>query len=362
MKLLALDTAMAACSAAVIDTAHPLPLAKAWAAMERGHAEALAPMVKQVMTEAGIPFSALERIVVTIGPGTFTGVRIGLAMARGLGLALGIPVIGIDALSAIAGNCPREDQPLLVVADARNGEVYGALFEGGKLAKPPAVITVDSLLSELPPGPFRVMGTAAENLIAQSGRDDLERFRGSDLPNAASFGPPGALHAAPDAMPQPLYLRAPDAKPQTPANSLRIRSIGAAESPVLAAIHRECSGKPWDEEAFAKLLATGAEASLAQEGDEPLGFILTRAAADETEIIMIATRPFARRRGIAKALVRHQAKDLASRGITRFFLEVASLNQPARQLYAACGFKEAGVRKAYYAGDDAIVMRMELQA
>jgi len=223
-------------------------------------------------------------------------------------------------------------------------------------------MAIESLLGRLPQIPFRIMGTAAETVIVQSGRGDLKRIQGRDLPDAANFGPLGALLPAPEAMPQPLYLRAPDAKLQVPTNSLRIRSIGAAESPVLAAIHAECFDKPWDAEAFAKLLAAGAESFLALESSEPLGFILARAAADEAEIITIATRPIARRRGIAKALVRHQTQHLACRGLTKLFLEVASRNQPARQLYAACGFKEAGVRKAYYESDDAVVMRMELQA
>jgi tRNA threonylcarbamoyladenosine biosynthesis protein TsaB len=362
MKLLALDTAMAACSAAVIDTAHPLPLAKAWVPMERGHAEALAPMVKEVMEQADLPFASLERIVVTIGPGTFTGLRIGLAMSRGLGLALGIPVLGIDTLSAIAANHPREDQPLLVAADARNGEVYGALFEGGKLAMPPVLLATQSLLERLPQVPLRIAGSAAENVMVQSGRSNLERLPGCDLPDAANFGPLGALLPTPQSMPQPLYLRAPDAKPQAPGNSIRIRTIDQAEASILAAIHAECFDKPWDAAAFAGLLATGAECSLALEGGEPLGFILTRAAADEAEIITIATRPLARRRGIARALLRHQAKDLASRGITRLFLEVGSHNLPALQLYAALGFKEAGLRKAYYESGDAVIMRMELKA
>ncbi len=127
MKLLALDTAMAACSVAVYDSQRACVLASAFASMERGHAEAIAPMVRDVMVEAGLEFRELDRIAVTIGPGTFTGVRIGLSMARGLGLALDRPVTGIDTLSAIAVNEARA--PLLVTADARRDEVYAALFD-----------------------------------------------------------------------------------------------------------------------------------------------------------------------------------------------------------------------------------------
>src|ERR1051325_1687828 len=85
MKLLAVDTALGACSAAVLDG--ETVLAHRFAAMERGHAEALAPMVQEVMNEAGLTFAALDRLAVTTGPGTFTRQRVGLAFMRGLRLA-----------------------------------------------------------------------------------------------------------------------------------------------------------------------------------------------------------------------------------------------------------------------------------
>src|SRR4051812_35357837 len=118
MKLLALDTAMGACSVAIHHSGWDV-LAKAFVAMDRGHAEAIAPMVRDVMAQAHISFGELDRIVVTVGPGTFTGVRIGLAMARGLGLALDIPVVGIDTLTAISVNLTEDGLPALVASDAR---------------------------------------------------------------------------------------------------------------------------------------------------------------------------------------------------------------------------------------------------
>src|SRR6187399_2853183 len=92
MLILALDTSMAACSVCVYDADKSLVIGANQQFMERGQAEALAPMVQDTMTMAGVGFSDLSRIAVTTGPGTFTGVRIGLAMARGLGVALNIPI------------------------------------------------------------------------------------------------------------------------------------------------------------------------------------------------------------------------------------------------------------------------------
>jgi tRNA threonylcarbamoyladenosine biosynthesis protein TsaB len=368
MKILGLDTAMAACSVAVIDTSHALPLASAFVPMERGHAEALAPMVERVMAEAGLEFSALDRIAVTTGPGTFTGVRIGLAMARGLGLALNRPVIGIDSLSAIAAN-ESADSPLLVVSDARNNEVYAALFDAGReLIKPPHV-TIAAAAAEGAPEGATILGTAADTVIASSGRNDLVRSAAATLPIAARIA---ALAAdAPGAgMPAPLYLRAPDAKPQPAglrkAAALKFIEATSVSVPLLAAMHGECFDRPWTEQSFAELLSMpGATATIAMELEEPVGFILTRRAADEAEIIMIATRPHAQRRGVAKILLEHQIAALKSSGVNQLFLEVADSNAAARGLYEALGFKQAGLRRGYYqrpggSPEDALVLSRNL--
>lgn len=367
MKILSIDTAMAACSAAIVDTDASQPVAQAWAAMERGHAEALPPMVAEVMRASGLSLSAVDRIAVTTGPGTFTGVRIGLAFARGLGLARGILVIGIDSLSAIAANEPA-GAPLLVACDARNDEIYAALFDARRLLLiPPHVTTARAAAESLPPG-AHVTGSAAEQVIAVSGRRDLIRSTAGDLPVAARFARLAA-EATPGASPAPLYLRAPDAKPQAAplrrVGSLAFQIVDGASAELLAALHAEGFSEGWDAAAFAQLLAMpGAEAVLALEAEEPVGFLLTRRAADEAEIITIATRPGARRRGVGRQLLSHHQADLAARGVKHMFLEVAASNRAAIALYATSGFLEVGRRKRYYqrpdGREDAIVMRREL--
>jgi tRNA threonylcarbamoyladenosine biosynthesis protein TsaB len=359
MKLLAIDTSMAACSVAVGDSSHDLALAKSHVEMERGHAEALAPMVRKVMDEAGQAFANLDRIAVTVGPGTFTGVRIGLAMARGLGLALGIPVIGIDTLSTIAANETEGDQPILVAAEARKDEVYAALFKDGRIEGKPAVLSPARAAELLPEQPCYILGSAAERVMEASGRDDLTRSRAGDLPVAANFMSLAFTAPASDSMPTPLYLRAPDAKPQPATAAIVIREASAAEAPLLAALHAESFDTPWSAAEFAKLMAMpGASATLALERDEPLGFALLRRVSDEAEIITIGTRLFAQRRGIAGRLIAYEARRLAALGVVALFIEVASSNAAAQALYAACGFSEAGRRRDYYKGrEDAIVMR-----
>src|SRR5215469_18736749 len=114
MNILAVDTALGACSVAVL--ADDQVLAHRLEFMERGHAEALAPMVEQAMRDAGVGFPALDRLGVTVGPGTFTGQRVGLAFMRGMRLALGRPLIGITSLEAMAFQATEETGVALAAA------------------------------------------------------------------------------------------------------------------------------------------------------------------------------------------------------------------------------------------------------
>ena len=368
MKILSIDTAMAACSAAVLDTDAALPLAAAFVPMERGHAEALPPMVAMVMEASGLQIAEIDRIVVTTGPGTFTGVRIGLAYARGLGLARGIPVIGVDSLTAIAAN-EEARAPLLVVSDARNAEVYAAVFDAHRrLISGPHVTTAKAAGADLPSESL-VLGTAAESVMTAALRNDLVRSHAGDLPVAAHFARL-APEILPGDMPAPLYLRPPDAKPQSAPlrklGNLRFEDVGAAASRLLSELHADVFEEGWSAKSFAEMLGTpGTQAAIASDGSEPLGFIITRLAADEAEIITIGSRPNVQRRGVARQLLERQIALLAAKGVHLLFLEVAASNAAAQRLYAACGFTEAGRRKGYYKRDggaeDAIVLRRELR-
>ena len=367
MKILSLDTTMAACSAAVIDTARGLPLAQAFLAMERGHAEALAPMVSEVMDASGLDYSQIDRVAVTIGPGTFTGVRIGLAFARGLGLARSIPVIGIDSLSAIAAN-ETASRAVLVASDARNGEIYAAGFDAER--NPifaPRITTPAAIAKDLPANAL-IIGSAARAVLRESGRSDLLLSSAGDFPVASKFAHL-AVTAPAGAMPAPLYLRAPDAKPQSAplrkADDLVFQNVSEPAAPLLAAIHAEAFEYCWSAADFEDLLRMpGAQATIALDLDQPAAFLLMRRAADEAEIISIATRPHAQRRGVARQLLARGLDEQARQGAGYAFLEVAASNTAAMGLYLGLGFREAGRRKDYYrksqGREDAIVMRKEL--
>ena len=202
MTLLAVDTALGACSAAILDGERVL--AHRFVAMERGHAEALAPMVADAMADAGIAFAALDRLAVTTGPGTFTGQRVGLAFMRGLRVALHRPLIGVTTLAAMLAQALAQTGLSRAAAlhDARRGEVYLQISDDGE----PAVLPFEDALGQL----------AGERKHAAAARLPHAVLSDVRQPDALWVG--RLAHALPDTQvaPRPLYLRAPDAKLPAP--------------------------------------------------------------------------------------------------------------------------------------------------
>ena len=361
MLILALDTSMAACSVCVYDARSGLVLASRHAFMDRGQAEALAPMVQETMGLAGVAFKDLARIAVTTGPGTFTGVRIGLAMARGLGVALNIPMTGINSLAAIACNETAGDLPIVVAVDARANEIYFASYDAsGHELIASAIVALTEVQKLLPTHPVKMLGTAADLLLdKQHVRSDA-----GDLPIAANFVKLAARIPANPAPPEPLYLRPPDVKPQ--AMKISFSTVGPAAAMLLAELHGESFESRWSEADFGGMLAApGTSAILVSSQNNPMGFVLFRRAADEAEILTICTRPAFRQRGHGKLLMQHLEGLLKKEGVKSLFIEVAISNQAALALYASSRFEKAGTRKNYYArGDgsheDALIMRKGL--
>lgn len=364
MLILALDTSMAACSACVFDSARNLVLAARLLPMQRGHAEALAPMVQEVIAEAGIAYADLVRIGVTTGPGTFTGVRIGLALARGLGVSLGIPVIGISSLAAIACNVAAPTQPILVASDARGDEFHVAVVAAdGRCIVEPALVRRAELPHVLPSAPCILLGTGADGVKAVLPERAYLRSAADDLPVAANFAWRCAQGEALLPPPEPLYLRPPDVK-----LPVQFTLAGGEAAKLLAALHGECFAKPWDEASFVDMLVGHGNAALiASVQFIPAGFVLFRHVADEAEIITICTRAEFRQKRLAASLLKEMEKRLQASHVKSVFLEVGAANAAARALYDSAGFREIGLRKNYYTGqshgpEDAITMRKDLAA
>ncbi len=220
MILLAFDTAQGALSAAVMDGEGVL--ASSFEPRTRGHAEALMPLLETVLAEAALSFADLDALAVTVGPGTFTGLRVGLAAARGLALARALPLIGVTTLEAIAEPAGAEaDETSIALFDARRDEVYMQAF-APSLAPltPPLLVPLDEAMAHLPAGKLVLVGTGAP-LLAPRLEAAGRTFRLSPAkpqPEAQAVARIALARIAAQGLdsfrvaPEPLYIRAPDAK------------------------------------------------------------------------------------------------------------------------------------------------------
>jgi tRNA threonylcarbamoyladenosine biosynthesis protein TsaB len=211
VNILALDTCLDACSVAV--WADGGVLARAGETMARGHQERIGPMVREVTEASGKAFAELDRIAVTVGPGSFTGLRVGLAFAKGLALALAKPCIGVGVLEALARGAGDAAFAAAAV-DAHRGQVYLQVFIDGRAAMAPDVLPVETAAARLIElyggGPARLVGSGAPLLQAAL---PTVRSEPAATPDPTVIAAIAAAAQAPFAAPRPLYLRAPDARP-----------------------------------------------------------------------------------------------------------------------------------------------------
>lgn len=240
MKVLVIDTALGACTVGVFDGDRPLSVRSE--VMSKGHAERIGGLVRDTVAEAGPGlggFEALNRIGVTVGPGSFTGLRVGLAFAQGLGAALDVPVVGISTLAALAKSKAIERKEkfsgieppgILAAIDARRGQVYIQAFSGDAANDPAEAMTVSDISERfMPPAGFSwsLVGSGAPLVLAAQNKVWPLDETAAALPSASEWpglivNPTAEAMAAltvaadpADAPPTPLYLRAPDATPPT---------------------------------------------------------------------------------------------------------------------------------------------------
>jgi tRNA threonylcarbamoyladenosine biosynthesis protein TsaB len=221
VRILGFDTSTAASTAAVLlpdgETIESAP-PPGRLADRPAHAAELLPAIHDVLARAGIGFADLDAIAVGRGPGTFTGLRIGVATARALAKASGLPLRGVSSLAALAAGMPEGAR--LPLIDAKRGEVYGALFDGDEPVWPPFALPAAALVE-------RLAGAGRSPLAAGDGslrfRHELEAAGVAVAPAQSPLHVVSAAHvarlalSAPDAAPEqilPDYLREPDAVPR----------------------------------------------------------------------------------------------------------------------------------------------------
>src|SRR5262249_28091557 len=226
MRVLALDTALDACAAALLDAERRELVASETLPMTRGHAEALMPLVARVMDAAHLEFADIDRIAVTVGPGSFTGVRVGIAAARGIALAAGKPAIGLTTLAAFTAPHVAAGfaGTVIPVIDARHAHVYMQVFgPGGRAAIQPRLAALrEAIEAARGRAPVLLTGSAANLVAAEWPADEpTPEVVATSAPEIGWVARLGAAAQADRALPKPLYLRPPDARPQDAARIAR---------------------------------------------------------------------------------------------------------------------------------------------
>jgi tRNA threonylcarbamoyladenosine biosynthesis protein TsaB len=222
MLLLAVDTAGPACAVALLHevAGNALIIASMTEVIGRGHAERLIPMIEVLMAESGKALADLGRIAVTTGPGSFTGIRVGVAAARGLALALDIPAVGVGSLEAlvlpVAGEL--EGGTVAGVLDARRGEVFAYVLdiESGAPLVDAASLPPRDLAVRLKQArkPMTLVGNGSSMLASQLGDSQVRIASAPDFPDISDVARLGAIPEFGNPPPVPRYGRGADAKPQ----------------------------------------------------------------------------------------------------------------------------------------------------
>jgi tRNA threonylcarbamoyladenosine biosynthesis protein TsaB len=225
VRILAIDTALETCAACVMAEGAETPLSAEALPMARGHAESLLPLIERVIARVDGGFEAIDRIAVTVGPGSYTGLRVGLSAARAIGLATAKPVVGVGTLAALLAPLLAEtvEGSIAAAIDARHGAIYVHALSPGGEGLTPAHVAVEEAAERLAgAGPALLAGSGAPALAAAlSERGVSARVVTVAGPDIAAVASLGLLADPAQALPRPLYLRGPDARPQDHARIAR---------------------------------------------------------------------------------------------------------------------------------------------
>ena len=368
-----------------------------------GHAEHLLPMATEVLALGGIGKDQLDAVAFGQGPGAFTGLRLACGAAQGIGLALGIPLIPVGALQAVAAAASARHPGCLILPalDARMHEMYlGACIDdpqrGLVMVAPPVLIDAEGALSyarERMPLWLNACGertvvVAAGDGWRLAGVDALVSFglRAGDLDARPTIEWVARLALAAWARGQtvppehaaPFYLR--DKVAYTTAEraageggnpravnprGMTVLRMTAADVPEVVEIERQVQSFPWTVRNFEDALHAGYEAWCLHDGDTLAGFCIAMMAPDVAHVLVIAVARGAQRRGYGLLLLEQVAVCARTRSVDAIVLEVRRSNEDARAFYEKQGFETIGTRRDYYPSgvgqrEDALVLKKTL--
>jgi len=370
----------------VVRGADGLELGRSREEVEHGHTRRVTALVASALHQANVAPRELAWVAADLGPGSFTGVRVGLATASALSLATGARVIGASSLACLALTARARRALIVPLVPAGRHESYAGFFHADargtvRLLSAPRVVRPEQLRAAIEEG-RRTVGAASIRLLGpgvprwrtelevldSETSDEAGRWQGlraSDLADAAlsGAGPAAGLPPA-GAQLRPLYVRSAQAEERvrhrvTSLDPPRVRPLQAADVPAIVPIESRVFSDPWPASFFlGELSHPFVWARVAEQNGRLVGYSVALLGGGAGHLGNLAVIPEARRRGIATVLLRDLLAQAVERGVDRIGLEVRVSNFAAQDLYRAHGFGLAGIRKSYYrdTGEDALLM------
>ena len=380
MKILALDSSGIVASVAVVED--DTLLAEYTVNYKKTHSQTLLPMLDEIVKMTELELESVDAIAVAAGPGSFTGLRIGSATAKGLGLALKKPLVAVPTVDALAYNLYDAQGLICPIMDARRKQVYTGIyrFEEHQLMtlKEQWAAPIEELLEEL--------NQRGEMVIFLG--DGVPVFReliAEKLQVPYSFAPAymhrqraavvgslgicyyreGKFETA--AEHKPDYLRISQAERERAEKEKNakpeVRVMTIEDGAAVAEMEHQSFSDAWSEKAVLETLRQPTALCLvAEKAGRRVGYLLAYQAADEIEIARVAVVEEVKRQGVGTALMKKLQEEGTQRKAGKILLDVREKNYTAQAFYEKTGFKKDGVRKSFYTEpeEDAVLMSMQI--
>ena len=351
MKILGLDSSGLVASVAIVED-NDLK-GEYTVNYKKTHSQTLLPMLDEVAKMIDLDLNSIDAISIASGPGSFTGLRIGSATAKGLGLALGKPLIHIPTVDALAYNLAGNRDIICPLMDARRNQTYTGLyrFDGNQMEiiKPQCAVGIDEIIAEV-----NKLGQAV--VFLGDGVAVFETYIHENCTVPYTFAPAHVNKQRAGAVAALGEIYYTEGKTETAEEHkpdyLRL-------SQAVAEIERQIFSQPWSRQGFLDAVNLGNTVFLvAEENNRIIGYIGMYLAMDEGEITNVAVAPVERCHGVGGMLLTELLKIAENKGVARIVLEVRASNDSAIRLYERNGFVQCGMRKGFYEfpKEDAYVM------
>ena len=394
MRVLAIDSSGLTATVAVVEETQTV--AEYTINYKKTHSQALLPMIDEVVKMTELDLGTINAIAVAGGPGSFTGLRIGSATAKGLGLALNKPLIHVPTVDGLAYNVFGCEDIICPIMDARRNQVYTGIYtfskkagekEGRNLVEPvfqvikmQMAVSIEELAERLNryrrPVVFLGDGVPVyENVLAEKltvpysfAPAYMNRQRAAVVGTLGiQYYKSGKFETAEEHRPD--YLRVSQAERERAQREkeaeIIVRELKVEDSAAVAEMEQQIFSDSWSEKSVLETVQQKQSVCFAAEkAGHLLGYLLAYHAADEAEIARIAVQKEARRQGAAGKLMQALEHYCEEHKMEKLLLDVRESNEAARSFYTKNGFVEDGIRQGFYVNqsEDAVLMSRQLGA